>query len=198
LRVGVEALDQVAMSGIPSAIDGWESSLLERTRSPVQGTRKEVSTLADLGGMVDLLGQAARAIGGPTGSDPHYYFAPTADSSFIEERSEAVLEAVQALRERLRTALALVSAVSTSDALEVARETQASGEQFQRAVGIFGAVILGPTLVVGLFGANVSIPGEGKWWGFALMVGLMVASAIALLALLRHATKSAARSGDSR
>jgi hypothetical protein len=193
----VDALDQVAMRDLPTAMDGWESSLLERTRSAARGTRRQVSTLADLGGMVGLLGQAARAISEPSGSDPDYYFAPTAESSSIEERAGTVLRAVQGLRERVRTALALVSAVSTSEALEVARETQASGEQFQRAVGIFGAVILGPTLVVGLFGANVSVPGEGKWWGFALMMGLMVISAIALLALLRRATRSPTRSGTS-
>lgn len=93
---------------------------------------------------------------------------------------------LHSLRERIRTGLALVSAVLTSQALEVAEDTQSGNEDFQRIAGILGAVILGPTLVAGLFGANTALPGGGSWWGFGIMLALMVVSAVALLLVLRR------------
>lgn len=103
----------------------------------------------------------------------------------IRAAAEDAMSAVRSLRERVRTGLALVSAVSTSQALEVAQETQKSNERFQRIVGVLGAAILGPTLVAELFGANTAIPGKDAWWGFAIMIALMILSAVALLAVLR-------------
>jgi Mg2+ and Co2+ transporter CorA len=46
------------------------------------------------------------------------------------------------------------------------------------------ALILVPTLIVGLFGANTQLPGEDQWTGFGLMVGLMLVSALAVYMLL--------------
>ena len=40
-------------------------------------------------------------------------------------------------------------------------------------------MLLVPTLVVGLYGANTKLPGRDTWRGFEIMVVLMIASAVA-------------------
>jgi Mg2+ and Co2+ transporter CorA len=47
------------------------------------------------------------------------------------------------------------------------------------------SVLLVPTFIAGTFGANTEIPGQGKWWGFVLMVILMVLGAVGTYALIR-------------
>jgi Mg2+ and Co2+ transporter CorA len=46
-------------------------------------------------------------------------------------------------------------------------------------------VLLVPTFIAGFFGANTQVPGQGKWWGFGLMVVLMVLGAAGAWALIR-------------
>jgi Mg2+ and Co2+ transporter CorA len=42
-----------------------------------------------------------------------------------------------------------------------------------------------PTLIAGVFGSNTQIPGQGEWWGFGLLVLLMVAGATGAWLLFR-------------
>jgi Mg2+ and Co2+ transporter CorA len=42
-----------------------------------------------------------------------------------------------------------------------------------------------PTFIAGTFGANTEVPGQGKWWGFVVMVILMVLGAAGTWALIR-------------
>jgi CorA-like Mg2+ transporter protein len=181
----VFAAREVATDGLASALDRWEAALLERTRKRRRGNSVELPALADLGAMVDFVGQVVRTVGPPSSHEPEHYFTPSPSSAEIRAAAEDAMAAVQSLRERVRTGLALVSAVSTSQALEVAQETQSSNQRFQRIISVLGAAILGPTLVAGLFGANTAIPGKEAWWGFAIMIALMILSAVALLAVLR-------------
>jgi len=159
---------------------------MQRAERHTANVGSEVVALANIGRMVDLVDETARNVGGSTSDEPIRYFAASESSAEIEETADQASAEVRRLRERLRGGLALVSAVATSEALRIAQETQSSNESFQRTVGIVGAVILGPSFVAGLFGANTAIPGEGAWWGFGLMAGLMVLSVVVLLAVLRR------------
>jgi len=57
-----------------------------------------------------------------------------------------------------------------------ARQQEAS-ERLQGYLGKVTGLILVPTFVAGLFGANTALPGQGSWAGFELMLVLMVLSA---------------------
>jgi hypothetical protein len=50
-------------------------------------------------------------------------------------------------------------------------------EQLIRTIEIVAAVFLVPTLIVGFYGANTWVPGQGRHWGFWIMVLILVASA---------------------
>ena len=181
----VRAMHDVA-DGLATVLNRWEALVLDRARSRQRGSRFELPALADIGATVDFVDHQARTVGRPTSNEPTHYFTPSPASAEIEAAAEDTMTTLHGLRERIRTGLALVSAVSTSQALEVAEETQSGNEDFQRIAGILGAVILGPTLVAGLFGANTALPGGGSWWGFGIMLALMVVSAVALLLVLRR------------
>ena len=61
----------------------------------------------------------------------------------------------------------------------------------QRRIEIAAAVFLVPTLIVGFYGANTWVPGQGKHWGFWVMVAVLVLLSLAsLLAVLQFQRRS--------
>jgi len=66
---------------------------------------------------------------------------------------------------------------------------QEATEKLQGYLSKVTGLVLVPTLVAGLFGANTRLPGGGSWMGFELMVLLMVVSAIAVYLVIRKMTK---------
>jgi uncharacterized membrane protein len=86
--------------------------------------------------------------------------------------------------------------------LEQADEQRRHTESMQRRVEIAAAAFLVPTLIVGFYGANTWIPGQGRHWGFWVMVMVMVVlSALALVVVSmsqRRATQAAAKTTEER
>lgn len=66
---------------------------------------------------------------------------------------------------------------------------QESGEKMQRYLGKVTGLVLVPTLVAGLFGANTALPGGQSWLGFELMLLLMILSAVVVYAAIRRREK---------
>ena len=62
---------------------------------------------------------------------------------------------------------------------------QESAERLQAHLGKVTGLVLVPTFVAGLFGANTALPGGGSWAGFEIMVLLMVVSAAASYLVIR-------------
>lgn len=59
-------------------------------------------------------------------------------------------------------------------------------ERFQTLIAGAGGIVLIPTLIASIFGANTAVPGEKEWWGLALLMLLMAASiAVTVFALRR-------------
>jgi Mg2+ and Co2+ transporter CorA len=52
-------------------------------------------------------------------------------------------------------------------------------------VALVTSVLLVPTFIAGFFGSNTMIPGQQKWWGFGLMIVLMVLGAAGTWLLIR-------------
>jgi len=197
LRRCILASREAVAEDLPREFEEWEADVLGRSRSSASLDEFALSSLNKLGTMVNMVDDNRRTIRGPTG-EPEYYFTRTKSSDAIGSLAEESGAAAAALRERVRTGLSLVSAVSTSQALKIARESQRSSEHFQRVVSVLGAAVLGPALVAGLFGANTALPGRDKWWGFALMLVLMVAAAAAIFGLLKRSDRQASQSLEDR
>jgi hypothetical protein len=67
---------------------------------------------------------------------------------------------------------------------------QESAERLQGYLGKVTGLVLVPTLVAGLFGANTQLPGLGSWMGFEIMLILMVLSAIAVYLAIHKLSES--------
>ena len=68
---------------------------------------------------------------------------------------------------------------------EASERQQASNEDLQAKVAKVTALVLVPTLIAGVFGANTRLPGGNSWLGFELMLLLMVASAVVVYLTMR-------------
>lgn len=162
----------------------WELDLHEGLDSERPGA-DQFAPLARFGALIGLLESIRADIGGPV-DDPPYYFSKTQESRDTFEGLVAVDKVLEALRERLRDATALVSAVVSANALSLQQRAQERSERLQNAVTTISSAVLGPALIFGLFGANVHVPFEGSWWGFLLMVALAVLSVFAVHMALSH------------
>jgi hypothetical protein len=177
-------IQQVAEQDLSTALDRWESDLFVSVGDEEVSGRDKIRDLAWFSGMVDLVGNAVVHLGTPTSHDPYFYFAPAPMNHEIDEAKERSENALSELRERLRTDLSVFSALSTTETLRLAQQSQRASDRLQRTVAVLGGVILGPTVIASIFGANVKIPGEGEGWGFLLMLVLMVFSGFLLWSFL--------------
>ena len=66
---------------------------------------------------------------------------------------------------------------------------QESTEKVQNYLGQVTGLVLVPTLIAGLFGANTALPGGGSWMGFELMMLLMILSGVAVYFVIRRLTR---------
>jgi hypothetical protein len=62
-------------------------------------------------------------------------------------------------------------------------------DRFQRRIAVAATAFLIPTLIVGFYGANTWVPGEGRHWGFWVMVVAMLvltATGVAIVRLMQR------------
>lgn len=81
----------------------------------------------------------------------------------VDDRIDKALDALSRLSETLRQSFGLLH-------LEQSEEQRRRSERIQRRNELLAAGFLVPTLVVGFYGANTWIPGQGRHWGFWVMV----------------------------
>jgi Mg2+ and Co2+ transporter CorA len=111
----------------------------------------------------------------------------------VDDRIDKALSGLSKLSETLRQSFGLLH-------LEQTEEQRRHSEHMQHRIEIAAAVFLVPTLIVGFYGANTWVPGQGKHWGFWVMVGaLVMLSLAALLAVvhLQRRSSEATRSADA-
>src|SRR4051812_20694317 len=165
-----------------SWLEQWELDFHKRF------DKTERHTLIDVRSLLAELEERLRAIERPE--------ADAADSWFTGLSSEKWAERVQRLMERslsdldsihqtLRSALDLLAVHATAQQLRLAQHSAAAQERLQGALALVTSVLLVPTFIAGLFGANTEVPGQGKWWGFVVMLVLMILGAIATWLLIR-------------
>lgn len=77
-------------------------------------------------------------------------------------------------------------AKSLARTADLAQQSRDASERLQHQLEKVAALLLVPTLIAGVFGANTALPGQGAWTGFWLMLALMLVSGVALYAYLRR------------
>jgi hypothetical protein len=101
------------------------------------------------------------------------------------------LDAVRAVDDRVDRSLAELGRLSQTLQqsfgllhLEQAEEQRRHADRMQRRIEIAAATFLVPTLVVGFYGANTWVPGQGRHWGFWVMVLALILFSAATFGLV--------------
>lgn len=90
----------------------------------------------------------------------------------VDERVDDVLRELAGLGDMLRHSFQLMH-------IKMSEARRAQQEDAQRHLEFLATVLLVPTVIVGFYGANTWVPGDGRHWGFWVMV-----AAIAVLTSL--------------
>jgi Mg2+ and Co2+ transporter CorA len=156
----------------------WELVFLDRRH------RVETKTLYDLRVLITPLQVHLEALNRPGMSRTEHliWFSRSTvheDAERVDDLIDRALADLRALSDVLRTSTDLVTTMESS-------EQSRQAERFQELVTLVAAVLLVPTLVAGIYGANTRLPGEGHWTGFALMIVTMVVSAALTYVAIRR------------
>jgi len=176
-------------------LDEWEFDFY-RSR------RERTDTLADLRQATDFLGELHRLHGEfrrrlsalnlpremtATGWFDGVTIKATADG--VDEIVDRSLDNLRGFSNTVRDSVSLTGSYATARRLALAEEQRQASEKQQRRFELITALLLEPTLIAGVYGANTSLPGRNDWNGFALMVGMMVAGAAFTFSVLERARR---------
>lgn len=100
------------------------------------------------------------------------------EAEALDEVLDRALEKLAVVGDTLRTDMDLWTMRSINAQLEFARAQQESSEALHHNLAIVSALLLVPTLVATVYGANTQLPGINKWLGFDFMLALMVISGL--------------------
>jgi CorA-like Mg2+ transporter protein len=113
----------------------------------------------------------------------------------VDDRVDKALLSLSKLSETLRQSFGLLH-------LEQTEEQRRHSERMQHRIEAAAAVFLVPTLIVGFYGANTWVPGQGKHWGFWVMVAVLVmlslGSLFGVLHLQRRSSEAARNASSER
>lgn len=109
-------------------------------------------------------------------------------SQILEQRVEllttAGLNRCGILLEGIRASMELVSMDKIARQAETAERRAEKDAVFQGRLEKVTALLLVPTLIAGIFGANTALPGGGTWVGFDTMVVLMLVTSLSVYLFL--------------
>lgn len=93
----------------------------------------------------------------------------------IDDRVDDTLRQLHTLSNAMRSSFSVLH-------VQMAEDARDRKERTQHRVELIAAIFLVPTLVVGFYGANTWIPGQGKHWGFWVMLVALLALTMAAVA----------------
>jgi hypothetical protein len=195
--LGVSAMNELALTYAPAHrtlynwLEDWELSLY------VEDGLDNHDQLPELWGLMAVLRNWLNPLNKPgLQADIGKAWLPGTNHAAVIEvdnRVDKALSSLARLSETLRQSFGLLH-------LEQTEEQRRHSERMQHRIEAAAAVFLVPTLIVGFYGANTWVPGQGKHWGFWVMVGVLVmlslGSLVAVLHLQRRSS-AAARSANS-
>jgi hypothetical protein len=195
--LGVFILHELALTYAPahralfSWLEDWELSLY------VEDDLDNHDQLPELWGLMAILRNWLNPLNRPgLRADIGKAWLPATDHQAVievDDRVDKALANLAKLSETLRQSFGLLH-------LEQTEEQRRQSERVQHRIELAAAAFLVPTLIVGFYGANTWVPGQGKHWGFWVMVvALIMLSLASLLAVmnLQNRTRDAAREAAS-
>jgi len=120
---------------------------------------------------------------------PLYLIKDTQALDYLKERYDEALDEVRGLRQDYRASMDSIAGVTLGDELESARKQEAEAQRTRSLLDKLAAFVLVPTLVAGVFGANVDFPGNGSAAGFIALVAIMALSGLVTFLGLRSAER---------
>ena len=103
----------------------------------------------------------------------------------LNQRVDEALDAVRGLSNSTRACIDLANMHGLRTQMRRAEQEQQRAEEarkksddFERIFSYLAAILLAPTLVAGIFGANTAIPGGDGWTGFWTMMAVMFVAAV--------------------
>jgi hypothetical protein len=186
--LGVSVMHELALSYAPahralfSWLEDWELSLY------VEDDLENRDELPELWGLMAVLRDWLNPLNKPgLRADLAKAWLPASDHRAVvevDDRVDRALAGLAKLSETLRQSFGLLH-------LEQIEDQRQQTERTQHRVELAAAAFLVPTLIVGFYGANTWVPGQGRHWGFWVMVTvLVVLSAAALFAVFRMQQRS--------
>jgi len=195
--LGISIMHELALTYAPayralfSWLEDWELSLY------VQDDLDNHDQLPELWGLMAVLrnwlGPLNRA---GLRADIGKAWLPATDHEAVievDDRVDKALASLASLSETLRQSFGLLH-------LEQTEKQRRQSERAQHRIELAGVAFLVPTLIVGFYGANTWVPGQGRHWGFWVMVVVLVMfSLVALLGVMswQGRSRDAARQAAS-
>jgi len=188
--LGMLMLDAIAASYRPAHrelyawLESWELDFNDRLHATEQ------ETLKDIRGLLTLMRIRLTALLPAHDRPDEAWFAGALDDSAaisLDRRLERALRQLDETSEALRSSLQVLTTAGTAEQLRLAQDQRERAKQLDERITQITALLLVPTLIVGIYGANTMLPGRDHWAGFALMCGLIVASAVVTLWVVRRA-----------
>jgi hypothetical protein len=185
--LGVAVMNELAVTYEPAQhelmlwLEDWELSLYRHEK------KVDEKQLATLWGLMAVMRKWLTPLSRPAlCKDIRRAWLPTKDRETAMEVAELVAEALAdlgKLSDTLRQAFGLLH-------VEQAEEQRRHDERSARRLERLAAIFLVPTLVVGFYGANTWVPGQGRHWGFYVMVGVLALLSCATWFALRGRRRS--------
>ena len=152
-------------------LESWELDFTRRRE------RTEIETLTTLRRLVaEFRKQLAPLQRSDLTGNPSLIWFPAVSDPEEVARVDDLID--RALRDLRALGEALLAAIALTSTLTAAAQSRQS-ERFQRFLAAVAAVLLVPTLVATVYGANTWLPGESQSWGFITMLLLMAVTALA-------------------
>ncbi|MEA2448972.1 MAG: hypothetical protein QOG63_904 [Thermoleophilaceae bacterium] len=153
----------------------------------------EQETLKDIRGLLTLLRVRLTALS-PIHDEPtEAWFARAVHDGAalsLDRKLERALRQLEETSESLRSSLQVLTTAGTAEQLRLAQEQRERAQHLDDRITSITALLLVPTLIVGIYGANTMLPGRDHWTGFIVMLLLIVVSAVVTLWLVRRAREN--------
>lgn len=188
--LGVAVMHELALTYVPTQrelvlwLEDWELSLYR------EGSNADDGELVSLWGSMAVMRKWLTPLNRPgLRKDIAKAWLPATDHAAVievDDRIDKALDGLAKLSETLRQAFGLLH-------VEQTEEQHRREEKSARRLETLAAIFLVPTLVVGFYGANTWVPGQGRHWGFWVMVGVLaLLSCVTVIALRVRRPGSAA------
>lgn len=169
--LGVAVMHELALTYMPAGrelvlwLEDWELSLYQ------EGQKADEDELVALWGLMAMMRKWLTPLNRPgLRKDIAKAWLPATDLDAVvevDDRVDRALDGLAKLSETLRGAFGLLH-------VEQTEEQRQREEKSARRLETIAVVFLVPTLVVGFYGANTWVPGQGRHWGFWVMVGILI------------------------